>query len=62
MFSKSLNTSKELYKVVCNQLKDVAVELKLLALFFFALKNTKFSNQKKEADIIKESSFLIEQV
>lgn len=58
MFSKSLNTSKN--KVVCNQLKDMVVELKLLALFF-ALKNTKFPNQEKETDIIKESPFLIEQ-
>ena len=48
-------------KVVCNQLKDTVLELKPLALFFFAPKNTTFPNQEKERDIIKESAFLMEQ-
>lgn len=47
--------------MVFNQLKDVAAELKLLALFCFALKNIKFPNQKRETENIKESSFLMEQ-
>lgn len=58
MYSKSLNTSKNYYKVVCNQLKDVAAESKLLAP---VLKNIKCPNPKEKTDHIKESSLPIEQ-
>lgn len=44
---QSLWIHQEFYKVVCNHLKCMVAELKLPALFFFALSNIKFKTKRK---------------